>query len=115
VPVELEGIRITALRDTGNTLTDPITGQQVLVVSAGVGQRMLGLTARELEDPVQVLDSVAGARLLPYHAVGKHAMLLVKRYENVRIGDWRGSCLVAFAPNEIGGGKPYEALTGGVS
>ncbi len=113
VPVELEGMRISALCDTGNTLTDPITGQQVLVVSVRVGQRLLGLTAQELTDPVKAMQNVAGARLIPYHAVGKNAMLLMKRYENVTIGNRKGSCLVAFAPNEIGHGKPYEALTGG--
>lgn len=115
LPVELEGLRLTALRDTGNTLTDPLTGQQVLVVSAEVGKRLLGLSQGELSNPVEVLSKVSGGRLIPYHAVGKHAMLLTKRYENVSIGDWKGSCLVAFAPNRIGEGKPYDALTGGVS
>ena len=111
--VELEGMRLTALKDTGNTLTDPITGQQVMVVSARVGMRLLGLSEGELKDPVNALAKVTGGRLIPYHAVGKSAMLLTKRYENVTIGDWKGSCLVAFAPNEIGRGRPYEALTGG--
>ena len=115
VPVELEGIRMTALRDTGNTLTDPITGQQVLVVSAKIGMNLLKLSGKDLEDPVKAMGKVAGARLIPYHAVGKHAMLLAKRYENVTIGKWKGNCLVAFAPEDIGRGKPYEALTGGVT
>lgn len=115
VPVELEGSRITALRDTGNTLTDPITGQQVLVVSARIGKQLLGVTGNDLADPVKAMGKVDGARLIPYHAVGKHAMLLAKRFENVSIGKWKGSCLVAFAPDEIGHGKPYDALTGGVS
>ena len=115
VPVELEGIRFTALRDTGNTLTDPITGQQVLVVSAKIGTRLLGSGGQDLTDPVKAMGKVDGARLIPYHAVGKHAMLLAKRYENVTIGKWKGSCLVAFAPDDIGQGRPYEALTGGVS
>ena len=115
VPVELEGIRMTALRDTGNTLTDPITGQQVLVVSAKIGMELLRVSEHDLTDPVTAMGKVAGARLIPYHAVGKHAMLLAKRYENVTIGKWKGSCLVAFAPENIGRGKPYEALTGGVT
>lgn len=114
LPVELDGLRLTALRDTGNTLTDPITGQRVLVVSARVGSQLLGLSKGELNNPVSALTKVSGGRLIPYHAVGKNAMLLMKRYENVRIGQWKGSCLVAFAPNEIGQGKCYQALTGGV-
>ena len=111
VDVELEGVRMTALRDTGNSLTDPITGQQVLVVSSQFGKRILGLTQSSLADPVSAMGTVSGARLIPYSAVGKTgSLMLAKKYENVRIGTWKGSCLVAFAPNELG----YEALTGGV-
>ncbi len=110
VDVELDGVRMTALRDTGNSLTDPITGQQVLVVSSQFGKRLLGLTQSSLADPVSAMGVVNGARLIPYSAVGRTgSLMLAKKYENVRIGTWTGSCLVAFAPNELG----YEALTGG--
>ena len=62
-----------------------------------------------------VMAAVPGARLLSFQTVGRSSGLLpVKRFEDVRIGAWRGSCLVAFSPNEIGRGKPYEALTGGM-
>lgn len=115
LPVEINGICFTALRDTGNTLTDPLTGQQVMVVSAGVAGRLLGLHPRELLDPVTAMKRVSGCRLLPYHCVGNSGgMLPVKRFEDVKVGRWRGSCLVAFAPNELGNGKRYEALTGGI-
>lgn len=111
VDVELDGVRLTALRDTGNTLTDPITGQQVLVVSSQFGKQLLGLTQSMLSDPVSAMGAVSGARLIPFSAVGRTgSLMLAKKYENVRIGTWKGSCLVAFAPNELG----YEALTGGV-
>lgn len=108
-------IQIMALRDTGNTLTDPLTGQQILVVSAGVGSRLTGLSRQELEQPAAALEKLSGLRLIPFHAVGRSGgVLAAKRYEDVTIGAWRGSCLIAFAPNELGQGKPYEALTGGV-
>lgn len=114
VEVQVGDIQLLALRDTGNTLTDPLTGQQLLVVSASVGKRLLDLSAEELSDPVKAMHRVPGLRLVPFRAVGCSAgMLPVKRFENVKIGSWRGSCLVAFAPNELGQGKPYEALTGG--
>ncbi len=113
VPVELEGESFTALCDTGNCLTDPITGQPVLVVSARIGKRLLKVDKAELSDPVRGMEKVSGARLIPYHAVGRQAMLLAKRFENVSIGRWKGSCLVAFAPDDIGQGKSYDALTGG--
>lgn len=114
VQVQIGDVHLTALRDTGNTLTDPLTGQQILVVSSNVGQRLLGLSAAELSDPVKAIGRVPGLRLVPFHAVGcSGGVLPVKRFENVIIGSWRGSCLVAFAPNELGQGKSYEALTGG--
>lgn len=115
VPVEIGSLRITALRDTGNTLTDPLTGQQILVVSSGIGKQLLGLTLDDLMHPVETMGKIAGLRLIPYHAVGQSGgMLLARRFDDVKIGHRRGSCLVAFAPNELGQGKPYEALTGGV-
>ncbi len=109
-----DDIQITALRDTGNTLTDPLTGQQILVVSAKVGERLTGLTPQELAEPSRILERRPGLRLIPFHAVGRSGGLLAaKKYEDVTIGRWHGSCLIAFAPNEIGQGRPYEALTGG--
>ena len=79
-----------------------------------MGQRLLGLTAEELSDPVRAMGKAQGLRLIPFHAVGcSNGVLPVKRFEDVKIGSWQGSCLVAFAPNELGRGKPYEALTGG--
>lgn len=115
VSVEIEGVKLTALRDTGNTLKDPVTGESVLVVSPQIGKNLLGLTQQELENPVLAMGKVPGLRLIPYHAVGTGGGLLAaKRFENVKIGKRKTGCLVAFAPNELGQGKPYDALTGGV-
>ena len=119
VPVEIRSrgatVRFTALLDTGNALVDPISGKQVLVVSSRIGSQLTGLGKEILEDPAKVMGELEGGRLIPFHAVGRNGGLLAaKRYEEVRIGGRCGSCLVAFAPNEVGQGQPYEALTGGV-
>lgn len=115
VPVQIGNCGFTALVDTGNTLTDPLTGQQVLVVSATIGRKLLNVGMEQLVDPIGMMNTVPGTRLIPFHAVGKgEGLLPVKRFDKVRIGSWQGSCLVAFAPNELGQGKAYEALTGGV-
>lgn len=115
VPHSQGSVEFMALRDTGNTLTDPLTGQRILVVAPRVGMALTGLTRQQLEHPAESVGLVPGLRLIPFHAVGKSGgVLAAKRFEEVSIGSWRGSCMVAFAPNDIGQGKPYEALTGGV-
>lgn len=114
VKVKVEKVEFTALIDTGNTLTDPMTGQPILVVSASVGEKLLHVDRMRLRDPVMAMEAVCGMRLIPFRAVGcSNGMLPVKRFENVQIGTWHGRCLIAFAPSEIGQGKGYEALTGG--
>ena len=35
--------------------------------------------------------------------------------KNVKIGNWQGSTLVAFAPESLSAEGAYQALTGGVS
>ena len=119
LPVELcygeNRIKLTALRDTGNTLRDPITGQPVLIIGLGAAKRLTGLTEKELYDPVGTIGKLPGLRLVPYRAVGKEGgMLLALRLQNVRIGTWQGAKTVAFAPEGLGENTEYQALTGGV-
>ncbi len=120
LPVELlwqgKQISLTALVDTGNTLRDPITGQSVLVVGGDVAQQ-LGISREILRDPISALlaGKVAGARLIPYRAVGQSGgMLLMVRFEQVLLDGKRASPMVAFAPEEIGRHNGYQALAGGV-
>ena len=40
-------------------------------------------------------------------------MLLALRFENVKLGSRQQSALVAFAPEGLGKGQMYQALTGG--
>ena len=55
-----------------------------------------------------------GLRLIPYNSVGQPGgMMLMKRFDNVKMGDKKGSALVAFAPERIGAGQVYQALAGG--
>lgn len=117
IPVELnyedKHIALTALQDTGNTLRDPVTGQQVLVVGAEIAQRLTGLTKGQLQTPVESVGAMPGLRLIPYHSVGSNGFLLAMRLQNVKIGSWQGSKLVAFAPEGLNREGAYQALTGG--
>lgn len=116
IPVELhyggKHLRLTALRDTGHTLTDPVTGSSVLVVSADAAQKLTGLTPGQLQRPIETMGALPGLRLIPYRAVGQeNGLMLAMRVQNAKIGPWQGSALVAFAP--AGLGENYQALTGG--
>lgn len=107
---------LTALRDTGNGLKDPITGEQVLVIGADAAGKLTGLHPDQLRKPLETLaqQAVPGLRLIPYRAVGQPGgMLLAMRFQNVTVGKRSGAAIVAFAPDRIGRGEGYQALTGG--
>ena len=121
IPVELnwKGIKLKllALRDTGNTLRDPLTGESVLVCGADVGEALFGLSREAFLDPAGTAVSglIPGCRLIPYQAVGQPAgMLLAVRMKDVKVGTKTVNPLVAFAPQEIAKGKEYQMLTGGM-
>lgn len=106
-------LHLTALQDTGNTLCDPVTGRPVLVIGADAACKLTGLSREQLQKPVESVGAIPGLRLVPYHVVGKqNGLMLARKYQNVQIGKWKGSSLVAFAPEGLGG--DYEALTGGM-
>lgn len=120
IPVELtyggKCMQLTALQDTGNTLRDPVTGRQVLVVGADVAGELTGLTREQLRRPVESMGVLPGLRLIPYRSVGNgNGFLLALRLKDVKIGAWRGSSLVAFAPEGLHSEGAYQALTGGAA
>lgn len=118
LPVELSygksRVKIQALYDTGNLLKDPVTGKPVLIVSADVAQELTGLSVTQLQKPVETMGALPGLRLIPYHTVAKSdGFLLALRMQNTKIGSWKGSTLVAFAPRELDEGGKFQALIGG--
>lgn len=117
IPVQLQyggrQIKITALHDTGNSLRDPVTGRSVLVVGPEQARQLTGLTQEQLRVPTKSIFSLPGGRLIPYKTISNPGgLLLALPIPEVRIGNWKGNCLVAFAPERLGNGE-YEALTGG--
>ena len=113
-------VTLRALRDTGNTLRDPVSGETVVVADAAVLRRLLpgeDISREDLADPASLLPLLtrrypaAKFRLVPFRAVGVEAGLLLAM--RCRCGG--RDVLVAFSPSEVGGGGPYEALLGGVS
>lgn len=106
---------LTALRDTGNLLKDPVTGQPVLVAGADTAWEMMGLTRQQLEDPILTMtqSGIPGLRLIPYRSVGRASgMLLGVQMDEVRLDGKKVAHIVAFAP-ETFRGDGCQALTGG--
>ena len=121
VPIQLsygeKHASLIALRDSGNTLRDPVTGEPVLVIAGDVAGKLTGLTDRQLRCPMETMlqRPIPGLRLVPYRAVGQASgMLLAMEFENVKIGSRQQRALVAFAAEGLGEGQMYQALTGGV-
>ncbi len=120
--VELESGRqaLTALVDTGHSLTDPGDNRPVVVADA----RALAGLLPDWADPSEPIRSVerchaAGgrqARLIPYRAVGVECgMLLALRARDVTVnGRPLGRLLVALSPTALDDGGGYQALIGGI-
>ena len=122
----LDGRRValTALVDTGNTLTDPATGRPVMVAE---GEKVAGLfpagqapSGEELRCPVGALERLGRqgwqgrCRLLPYRAVGVECgMLLALRLDGAKVGtEDYGRLLLALSPTPLTDGGGYSALIG---
>ena len=115
-------VSLKALRDTGNTLRDPITGQAVMIVD---GEKLLSLfpeaalTKQSLSDPAAVLPVLSQLypkcrfRLIHYRAVGvETGLLLAVRCRSI-IGKRKASLLAAFSPSKLTQDETFHALWGG--
>lgn len=116
-------LTLTALRDTGNTLTDPVTGQPVLVAEGACLSLLfppgLGPERRDTHDPAGALERLneqwpGRFRLLPYRAVGTECgLLLAVRMDRVELGGQaQAGVLVALSPNPVSDGGNYQVLAG---
>lgn len=117
-------LELTALVDTGNTLTDPVSGQPVMVAE---GERLRDLFpsghrpgAADLLDPAGGMARLGTGewqgrfRLLPYRSVGTdRGLLLAVRVDEAICGGCRqGPMLVALSPTPVSDGGGYGALIG---
>lgn len=114
---------ITALRDSGNSLRDPVGGGRVLVADAGVLRRLLPqvpLTGEQLADPAGAMELLRllapdiRPRLLPYRAVGVESALLlaVPCVCTEETPNRTRPILVAFSPTPVSDGGLYNAIIG---
>ena len=118
-------VTVLALRDTGNTLQDPLTGRPVVVIEGARVQSLVPelplLDRHSLSDPVALLRDLGGQagslrlQLLPYRAVGVECgMLLALRMDRADYGTRSiRNCLTALSPTPVSDGGGYCALIGG--
>jgi stage II sporulation protein GA (sporulation sigma-E factor processing peptidase) len=128
VRLELEGRRaeLTALVDTGNTLTDPMGNRPVLVAEAEAVRPLfppeLTLTGEDLRQPAEGLERLSSQwepgrfRLLPYRTVGGGSgLLLALRVDRAEVGGQRKEgLLVALSPGPVSDGGGFRGLIGNV-
>lgn len=106
--------RFMALLDSGNELTDPLTGAAVMIVAPHALRPSLGTSAElfALPDPVELLEALNNVpelrgkfRLIPFSAVGAKGLLPVFRPEELFIdGGREKEVLVAVSPSAAGDG-----------
>lgn len=115
-------ISLTALRDSGNTLRDPVNGREVIIIEAepllAILSKEWNLDASMLQNPILAMETPRPAetrskfRLLPYRAVGVDCgMLLALRLDQLTIdGKEYPNHLVALSPTPLTDGGSYRAL-----
>lgn len=118
--VENRSLDLKALRDTGNTLRDPISGQMVMIVDGG---RLLTLFPRaadaQLRDPAALMQKLGKTypqcrfRLISYRAVGVETGLLLAVRCRGKIGKKVQPVLAAFSPGKLACDETFDALLGG--
>ncbi len=120
--IELQGkkISLTALRDSGNTLTDPITGDPVLTAYAGavipLFPKELALKAADFSSPIALMERLRAfsPRLIPYRAVGISNGLLLSINCHITINNRTSSMPLALTPTPLSDGGAYDVLIGGM-
>ena len=119
-------VELRALVDSGNSLTDPMTGVPVIVTGVADAKNLFPKEIRtavegvERRGAVLVMEEIMTHacpmrfRLIPYSAVGiSGGMLLAFRPDEVVIdGEKKSGMLVALSPNSISDNGTYTALIG---
>ena len=121
IAIKGQHCRVRALRDSGNTLRDPVRGQPVLVVETTaitplLEEKILQILRSNSSVEVKmakISEKCLGFTLLSYQSIGKHnGLLLAVRSDYLQIGKHTvPRALVALTDTPIGNG--CHALWGG--
>ena len=114
------GRRLTlcALRDTGNTLTDPVSGRPVLIADPDALAPLLGgpVPSALRSDPAALFARLSlreglasRLRLVPYSAVGAAGLLVCVRPDSALVDGTESRLLAGLSPTPVGG-EDYRAI-----
>lgn len=107
-------IHLTAARDTGNRLRDPLTGKGVIVINIEAAKPLFepnlasvvgGVGKCSAADTLALLStdqSRARFGLIPFNSIGEKGLMLTFRPDRIEEdGENSNSSLIAFSPNPI--------------
>lgn len=110
----------TALRDTGNTLYDPLSNCAVLVCQASAALPLFGEDRALVDpgDPAGTLTRLSGLpgyagrlRLIPFSSVGGTGLLLAVRPDRLTVdGKPEDNVLIAITANALSSHGEYQAI-----
>lgn len=113
-------VSFTALRDTGNSLFDPLSNSKVLVCEQVVAAPLLGPYADKLRvsDPTVALSALSNIpefagtfRLIPFNSVGATGLLLAFRPDRITIdGKEENNILLAVTTSALSSYGEYQAI-----
>ena len=110
-------VHLSALRDSGNTLCDPVSGEAVLTVYWQAVRSLFpfSLSAEEVASPAMLALRLKNytPRLIPYRAIGVASGLLLAIPCEITLNDQTKNGLIALSPTPVSERGAYEALTGG--
>lgn len=114
-------IELRALHDTGNSLSDPISGRRAAVIHSDEASRLFTGARRELILSIgemgaeKVFEALSDKRfrLIPYSSLGvRSGLILAFLPDEVKIDGKNADILVAVSPCRIEDGGAYSALLG---
>ncbi len=110
-------LSFTALRDTGNTLYDPITNTPVLVCGFDILQQLFPEISFQTHDPYTlfyILNDVDGCaghlKLIPYETLSGHGFFLAIRPNSVTVDGKPETMAIAFSPAKFSSQHTYQAI-----
>ena len=112
-------VEITALEDTGNELVDPVSGEEIVIVWAGVLQNLLpnDCTQKLSGDPVKAYEELAQVqplsgkmRLIPYSCINGSAVMVCLRPDLLEVDGKKSRALVGISRTRLSGDGKYDAI-----